>query len=319
MKFEKRHLKVCVDIWNSCVGAGEVVFKPMDEKTFEETFLSPNYKSIGVVRENKACEVVGFSFGCVCEKTGYVSYIGVHRDHRRKGIGRELYFELEKEILAENPDVEKIDCMFYNPCSLPWIIPNHAPHEHAGVPGVDMESDAYKFFKSIGFDDYAVQRAYYMPLENFKLPRDFEERKERLINQGVEICYFDKEKHQGFSQLFDNLKNDGWRKGVMSRLDEKIVVAVKDSRVIGYTGPLIVSPAGRGTFCGVGVHTDYRSYGIGKVIFSTLCYGLKEMGTEYISLFTGEENPAKFMYESIGFMLVRKFSCMRKKLNVKKI
>ena len=209
--------------------------------------------------------------------------------------------------------------MFYNPCTLPWIIPNHSPHEHAGVPGVDMESVAYEFFKSIGFDDYAVQRAYYMSLDNFKLPIDFGERKERLKNQGIEICYFDKEKHQGFSQLFDNLKNEGWRKGVMSRFDEKIVVAVKDNRVIGYTGPLVVSSDGRGTFCGVGVHTDYRSFGIGKVIFLSLCYGLKDMGAEYMSLFTGEENPAKFMYESIGFKLVRKFSCMRKKLNIKKI
>jgi ribosomal protein S18 acetylase RimI-like enzyme len=164
----------------------------------------------------------------------------------------------------------------------------------------------------VGFEDYAIQRAYYMPLENFELPSDVEDRKARLKNQGIEICFFDKEKHNGFSQLFDNLKNEGWRKGVMSHLDEKIVVAVKDNQVIGYTGPLMVSPQGRGTFCGVGVHTDYRSLGIGKVIFSTLCYGLKDMGAEYISLFTGEENPAKFMYESIGFKLVRKFSCMRK-------
>ena len=318
MRIDKKHIGSCVEIFNSFINSGEVIFKPLTNAKAEKLFFSQEYNSIGVYKE-KDGELIGFAFGTVCEKTLYVSYIGVKTEHRRKGIGMELYLELEQEAFLENPLIEKIDCMFYNPCSLPWIIPNHLPHEHAGVPGVDMECDAYGFFKSLGFEDYADQRAYYMPLKNFELPHDVEEKKERLKKQGIEICYFNEDKHFGFSQLFDNLKNEGWRKGVMSNLDKKIVVAVKDGRIIGYTGPLIVSSEGRGTFCGVGVHTDFRSFGIGKVIFSTLCHGLKEMGAEYISLFTGETNPAKFMYESIGFELVRKFSCMRKMLNIKKV
>jgi hypothetical protein len=38
------------------------------------------------------------------------------------------------------------------------------------------------------------------------------------------------------------------------------------------------------------------------------------MGAEFMSLFTGDNNPARFVYESTGFTLVRRFSCMRKKL-----
>jgi ribosomal protein S18 acetylase RimI-like enzyme len=238
----------------------------------------------------------------------------VKKEYRRKRIGLELYSELEKALTEENPETEKIDCMFYNPCSIPWFIPDHYPHDHPGVPGVYMHNEGYNFFKSLGFLDYAVQNAYYMPLGNYSEPCYIKERKDRLREQGIEVCLYDGEKHYGFSELFDNIKNEGWRKSVMSRLDEPIVVATKNNKVIGYTGPLSLSKEKRGLFCGIGVHTDFRSCGIGKVLFSDLCSGLQKMGGEYMSLFTGENNNARFVYESTGFQLVGKFSCMRKNI-----
>ncbi len=313
MKFENKYLKECVEIWNEAVDCGEVVFKPLTEADFENLFLSEKYKSVGVVKvENrKAC---GFAFGTVSEGVGYVSYIGVKRGFREEGIGRELYLELETTILKENPLVNRIDCIFYNPCQIAWFIPKRFPHDHPGAPGVYMESIGYQFFKKMGFFDYAIQNTYYMPLGNYSESEKVKEKKESLSEQGIEVCFFDKEKHCGFSELFDNIKNEGWRKSVMSRLNEKIVVAVEDNRVIGYTGPLSLSSEKRGLFCGIGVHTDYRRLGIGKVLFSELCAGLQTMGAEYMSLFTGDNNPARFIYESTGFELVGKFSCMRKML-----
>ncbi len=311
VKFEKKHIKASVDIWNSYVESGDVVFKPVTEEKFEKLFFSDKYNSLGVVRE-KDGDVVGFAFGTVGDKTGYVSFICVKKEYCKNGIGKELYSELEKAMLFENPEIKKIDCMFYNPCNIPWFIPCHHPHDHSGVPGVPMKSSGYPFFKFLGFYDYAIQNAYYMPLGNYYESNDIKERKERLRKNGIDICFFDKEQHFGFSELFDNIKNESWRKGVMSRLDEKIVVAVKDNKVIGYTGPLSLSEEKRGFFCGIGVHTEYRSHGIGKALFSELCAGLQNMGAEYMSLFTGENNTARFVYESTGFELVGKFSCMRK-------
>ncbi len=311
MRFEKRHLKECVDIWNDAVRCEEVTFKPLTEDAFECLFLSKKYNSVGVVKEEKG-NVCGFAFGTVSESVGYISFIGVKRSFRSKGIGRELYSELESVFLKENPKINRIDCIFYNPCQIPWFIPNHFPHDHPGVPGVYIESIGYEFFKNMGFFDYAIQNAYYMPLGYYVESEKVKERKKHLLSAGIEVCFFDKEKHFGFYELFDNIKNDGWRKSVMSRLDEKIVVAVLDNKVIGYTGPLSVSKEKRGLFCGIGVHTDYRSCGIGKVLFSELCLGLQKMGAEYMSLFTGDSNPARFVYENTGFELVGKFSCMRK-------
>ncbi len=313
MKFEKRHIDNCIEIWNSYVDSGDVPFKPLSKEDFCQLFLCEKYISKGVVKEENG-EAVGFAFGTINGDTGYVSYVGVKKDKRKSGMGKELYFELEKTFFEVNPHLEKVDCMFYNPCSIPWFIPNHFPHDHSGVPGVYMECDGYPFLKKMGFCDYAVQNAYYMPLDEYQAQDSVSLRLEKLEKEGIEVCFFDKEKHFGFSELFDNIKNEGWRKSVMSRLDEKIVVAVKDNAVIGYTGPLSVSKEKRGLFCGIGVHTDYRSHGIGKVLFSRLCIGLKDMGAEFMSLFTGDNNPARFVYESTGFQLVGKFSCMRKNM-----
>ncbi len=304
---KEKHLSQCLGIFND--NTQNTIFKPLCESEFDKLFLSKSYFSNGVVCENDN-GVVGFAFGTILGDVGYISYVGVNEKYRRKGIGKKLVLELEKKLRLKN--VKRFDCMFYNPCQLEWIIPQNYPHCHPGVPGVHMKSDAYPFFKTMGYEDYAIQYAYYMPLSSFEEGNNVAERKARLKSDGIEICYFDPDKHFGFSELFDNINNEGWRKSVMSRLDEPIVVAVLNDKVIGYTGPLALAEDKRGMFCGVGVHTDYRSCGVGKAIFSTLCRGLKEMGGEYMSLFTGSNNLARFMYESIGFKKVADFSCMRK-------
>jgi len=177
---------------------------------------------------------------------------------------------------------------------------------------VDMKSSAYPFFAKHGYADYAIQNAYYLPLEKYEYPADILARLNKLKDSEIEICYFDKEKHYGFSEFFDNIKNEGWRKQVLSQLDKDIVIASHNGKVVGYTGPLTVSAEGRGMFCGIGVHTEYRQHGIGKILFASLCKGLSEKGASYMSLFTGTTNPARNIYEGAGFGIVRTFADMRK-------
>ncbi|TVR54608.1 MAG: GNAT family N-acetyltransferase, partial [Spirochaetaceae bacterium] len=42
------------------------------------------------------------------------------------------------------------------------------------------------------------------------------------------------------------------------------------------------------------------------------CMGLKQIGAEFMSLFTGEANPARNIYEAAGFKIVRTWANMRK-------
>ena len=84
--------------------------------------------------------------------------------------------------------------------------------------------------------------------------------------------------------------------------------------VIGFSGPLKVQKSMRGYFTGIGIHSEYRGYGAGSVLFSALCKHLKDLGAHYMTLFTGENNPARHIYEREGFQIVRSWADMRKDL-----
>nr|WIF88234.1 GNAT family N-acetyltransferase [Acholeplasma laidlawii] len=91
-----------------------------------------------------------------------------------------------------------------------------------------------------------------------------------------------------------------------------LLVPTFNHKVIGFTGPLIVEPNKRGYFAGIGTHSEFRGFGLGKALFAKLVMGLKNLGAYYMTLFTGENNPARRMYEKEGFKIVRTFIDMRK-------
>ena len=310
------HLNDCVKLWNSYVESGEVVFKPVSEGVFTAMFLSGHsYKTVNLVTSDKK-GLAAFASGNFVPgaAVAYISYVGVRRDLRGKGAADGILKELEQRLAGENPALEKIELVFFNPCQLPWYIPSAAPHDHPGTPGVDMESAAYPFFKRNGYSVYAQQNGYYLPLADYKRSDAVAEGIKGLEEMGIEICYYNKDRHFGFSEFFDNIQNEGWRAAVMPNLDKDIVIAADGGRVVGYTGPLSVSESGRGMFSGIGVHTEYRRHGIGNLLFATLCLGLSEKGARFMSLFTGTTNPARRIYEGAGFKIVRGFADMRKTL-----
>lgn len=307
----RNEAEACVSIFNLLAEKGDTLFKPITSSDFERLFFEPGIGP-AVFVGYEGDRVIAFGAGNCAGEIGYITYIGVLPECQRKGYGKAIAERLENALSDAHPELKKIELVFYNPTELPWIIPGHAPHDHAGEPGIDMSTAAYPFFESLDYRSWTVQNTYYLPLSEYRTPDEMARRLEKLRENGIEITYYDKSRHSGFSELFDNIGNEGWRRRVMARLDEDIVVAVKDGQVIGYTGPLSVSKEGRGLFCGIAVRTEYRHHGIGKALFAGLCKGLSEKGASFMSLFTGDNNPARYVYESAGFRIVRSFATMRK-------
>ena len=252
-------------------------------------------------------------------KTGYLSYLAVDPAYTRQGIGTMLMGALEKSF-ANVPDCEKIDIVFRNPVHLPWYVRDDGGHHHPCVPGVDVASNLYVFLKNRGYRDFAMQNAYYRPLADYQDPPDMAKKREKLLSEGVELTLYDPVQHFGLAELFDNINNQGWKHQVMASIHLPIVVAVdhnttQDGKalVVAYTGPL-TQYEGRGVFCGIGTHTAYRGRGIGKLVFCEMCYRHREGGATFMSLYTGENNPARNIYEAAGFRIVRSFANMRKML-----
>lgn len=294
-----------------------------DKDYFINKFLNnPNYCDECTFVVTVDGDIIGLGSGLYKKKflqnenqaksPGFITMIVVSKDYRRQGIGTKLLKKIEA-ILSEKGKT-RMDCSFFNPINLNWYIPNTDKHEHPNAPGVIYPSDAYHFFLAHGYQAVAKENAYYLNLSEFNLPSSIEERIESLKSKGITFEYFDKSKHY-YGDLFDKLGNEGWREEITKASYDKklpVLTPIYQNEAIGFTGPLYVEDNGRGYFAGIGVHPNFRSYGIGKVLFFLLCLNLKQLGATYMSLFTGEENPARRMYENANFKIVKSFYVMRK-------
>ena len=65
---------------------------------------------------------------------------------------------------------------------------------------------------------------------------------------------------------------------------------------------------------GLNVSTTLLFAGLGTLLFYRLLQREREVGSRYMSIFTGVNNRAKEIYMKAGFRVVRTFAVMRKEL-----
>lgn len=307
-------------IFNS-LAEQEFPHKKLDPEQFTQQFFCSDEKvkkiTLGAFEEN---QLVGFANGCVkaSGESGYITFVLVKPEFRRRGIGTELLKSLENELLKDQ-QVKRFEITFFNPITLTWVVPHTPRHDHPNAPGIDVSSEAYLFFKNRGYLDTVYQNSFYLPLSQFCIHPVIQERINNLPNQGLSICFYRRESHFGLDELFDNLANPLWKEEILTNCNREdggnpLLIAEHQGKAVGFAGPLRVQESGRGYFAGIGVHSDYRKYGLGKALFSMLCNSLKDMGAEYMTLFTGETNPARNIYQSAGFHIVKTWADMEKKI-----
>lgn len=319
----------------------DFLHQKLSEDAFCKTFFEDEARAhkVNFVAED-AGEIIGFSSGALVpsKETGYITFVLTDKGHRLKGIGSSLLEALEeglkKEALLPLKDFQMI---FFNPVALTWKIPGTAGHDHPNAPGVDMASGAHLFFKNEGYMDRVTQNSYYLPLDQFVLPKDHEQKREEMKKIGLGIGWYDPAINPGLEELVEDLGSEDWKRELLGNkakgeTSDPLLVAIEAEnpeeivtdhlgsfagKVVGFTGPLHVQESGRGYFAGIGVHSAYRRHGLGTSLFSALCEGEKEIGAKFMTLFTGETNPAKRIYRGAGFKIVRSWSDMIKKVTYK--
>lgn len=298
----------------------EFVHKKLSEADFIAQFITSDERVTKINLAAKADDgaLLGFANGCVKKGAdiGYITFVLVEKEYRRRGIARQLLAELEK-ALAETAAITKYQIIFFNPITLTWVVPGTPGHDHPNAPGIDVASDAYIFFKNNGYLDSVFQNSFYLPLQNFTIKPEVQARIDALPQYELSICFYDPQKHFGMKELFDDLGSEDWKEIVMGNIaredgGDPVIIAEHNGKAVGFTGPIHVQESGRGYFAGIGVHSEYRKYGLGKSLFSTLCKSLKDIGAGYMTLFTGETNPARYIYQSAGFKIVKTWSDMEK-------
>lgn len=314
-------LKQAWELFETSIAKGELLQESLTEEAFtEKVFLNQEKLScIGLASPGGE----GFAFGCTdfAQKKNFITLVMVKEEERKKGIGTALLNALEERLLKEQETGgevwnSKCEISFFNPCTFSWKIPGKQAN-HPNMPGVDMTSGVSTFFEKAGYHVFAVQNSYYLSLKDYESSEIIAKKKQELEKEGIVFVSYDNKSQTGMKEMLASFQNPLWEKEILSEPGKEeggrnILVPVKEGRVCGFTGPLDVEKSGRGYFAGIAVDEGVRGKGVAKVLFCELCTGLKNEGASFMTLFTGEQNPARKIYEAAGFQIVKSWADMRK-------
>jgi len=317
--FDHSYIGQVIELWNNeAVNDG---YKELTEQSFADIFLNNRYFNQDlafVLLESE--QVIGFACGCIGDDlplgdvAGYITCILVSSDRKTDNHYKQLLHALEQQFQLAGK--KQADFLFFNPMHLPWYIPGTPKHEHNNAPGVPVDSALYAFLLEQGYIDRARQCAMYLNLADFSIPEEIRMKEEKAAAKGFTIGLFDAKQHHGVQEMLEGLGNPLWLKEITESTagGVPVVIAACEGKAAGFAGPVIRQVSGRGYFAGIGVHPEYEGHGLGSILFFKLCEAFKNIGTAYMSLFTGRNNPALRIYEKAGFAEAKEFAIMRKEI-----
>ncbi|HVK03337.1 MAG TPA: GNAT family N-acetyltransferase, partial [Armatimonadaceae bacterium] len=268
--FGRGDIAPVVALWNRCLARD-----PMTEERFWRMFLlDANFDPAGaLVAADGGETVVGFlqamarrvpydGVGLQPEQ-GWITAFFVAPERRRTGVGSRL-LEGGLAFLRERGRT-RVTCNGYAP--------------HYVFPGVDEEyAEAHEFLEARGFAPASAAVAMGMPLEGSaaRMPERVRQKRAEMEREGYAVRMFTPEDTLPLL-AFADAHFPHWRESLresMLRGNAEIVLATHGAEVVGYTqwqNPHNDPPHGAaGRFGPFGVHPDYRSKGVGAVIFYTL-------------------------------------------------
>jgi len=324
---EPNDLGGVVALWNGCVNAGEVVYAPLTEASFQQKFIeNPNYSPAYSLVAEADGRVVGFINGIAKkiflpkethENTpGYITCFFVDKGHRGKGVGDAVLDALLSAFKADGKP--RAACSGANPINLDWIVPGTPGHDHNNAPGMDEACMGYDFLLKHGFAASYREVAMYLNLANYKVTPDLDAKRQKLADEGIYTGRYDVSLGYDFDGMCDRVGSEYWRKILQDETAKQnprpILAATHDGHIVGFTGPVDKQESGRGWFSGICTDPLYEKRGIATVLFNLLMQEFIDIGAAFSTLFTGNENHAQRIYTNVGFNVVRRFVVMDREL-----
>lgn len=296
-------------------------YAPRDEATLDTLlFRHPYFSSehAFVCKENGA--VHAFICGCTGndiphgDERGYFTCLLADEAYDTPKKMVLLFDMLEDSFRAAGKKYSAVT--FFNPMRLPWVIPGTPGFEHNNMPGIGTDLPLHERMLAHGYKEPARECAMYRDLKDFTVPTEIEAFSKKAADQGYTVSLYDAKQHTGLQEMLLALDNPDWINQITVAAQNKMMlpVALACNVVAGFAGPVYPEPNGRGYFAGIGIAPQYQRHGLGKLLFYYLCEAEKKAGARYMSLFTGETNPAKKIYEGAGFKAVRTFGVLIKEL-----
>lgn len=252
----------------------------------------------------------GFAFGCVQARRGHLGCLLASTQEDAEA----LTDAVEEAFRRRGCDESMVS--FWCPIRLPWVMPGTAGHQHNNLPGVPVDLPLHGWLTRQGYEPRSREVAMHLDLSGFEIPEAVTDKAIRMALEGYTVAQYDDASHWGLSEMLEQLGNPLWKTEIaaVGAEGKRLLVGLKGNQVAGFAGPIYPEDTGRGYFSGIGVAPEFEGHGLGKLLFYMLCREEKAAGAAYMSLFTGEENPARRIYEGAGFQIRRKFDVMAKAL-----
>lgn len=319
-KWDDRYIPEVIALWNEW--AVKDGYKEMTEERFDAIIRSnPHFGAEHAFLWLEDGRVQGFACGCTGDElplgdvAGYMTCAVLPDGRKTDELYGELLTALENSFAAKGKRQSEV--LFFNPMQLPWYIPDTPGHEHNNAPGVPLDSPLHRYLLRRGYAERAVEHAMYMPLDGFAVSEETERKEAKATESGYRVELLDAGKHTGLQEMLEALGNPLWQREVSRSAAEgvPVVLAARRGEAVGFAGPVIREASGRGWFAGIGVHPEHEGHGLGTILFSRLCEAFRNVGADYMSLYTGSTNSAMRIYEKAGFRTVKRFAVMRKMLD----
>lgn len=308
-----------LDIWNTAgIRDG---FAPLDAEDFDRILLkNPDFHPEFTFVLEEDGKILGFCNGTVGDhiprgrERGYVSCCLLADEANTDEHTAALMDALEDAFRASGRIHAAVTC--FNPIRLPWVIPGTEGHQHNNAPGIAIDIPLYERMLARGYREGSRERAMYLNLSGFEMPQWVEEKEAKMAALGHTVARYDAAVHTGLEEMVESLGNPMWSAEIpeAGRTGMDLLVALEGNVCAGFTGPVYPEKTGRGYFAGIGVGPSFGKKGFGTLLFYRLLKREKEVGSQYMSLFTGEENHAGNIYLGAGFRVVRRFAVMLKEL-----
>ena len=296
-------------------------YAPLDIAKFRRLLTEhPEFRSEFTFVLEEDGQILGFINGCAGDHiadgspTGYMSCLVLAKEADNEENTAALVRTLEDAFRKAGRTRSTVS--YFNPIRLPWIIPNTDGHQHNNVPGVCVDLPLHQRMLNLGYQEADREIALYYDLANHQTPAWIEEKAEKMAQRGYTVDRYDPTRHQGLDEMVESLHNSMWSAEIPAagRAGLDLLVGLKDNVCAGFTGPVYPEETGRGYLAGVAVAPQYEHNGLGTLLFYRLLQREREVGSRYMSIFTGVENHARFIYLTAGFQVVRTFAVMAKEL-----
>ena len=245
---------------------------------------------------------------------GYLSCVILEDEYNNLENTKALLDALEASFRTAGKTEAAVTC--FNPVRLPWIIPGTPGHQHNNMPGIAKDIPLYDCMLQLGYSEAGTEQAMYAPMTEFEIPAELSETEKKLNASGRYVDYYREGEHTGLDEMVESLNNTMWSAEIPAsgHSGMKLLVGLEGNTVTGFAGPVYPEETGRGYFAGIAVGPKFRGRGYGKLLFYKLCRAERECGARYMSLFTGTDNPARYIYAGAGFEARRYFAIMIKEL-----